>query len=237
MKSADKRHPSHFDRSTNSSDSFGYNDGQTLLLNLPGAAIAFISVWFGCWWGGKYNSRGPAVVALVLPTLLGGALMAWLPADNKSGLLAGSFLINTVGASLPLLYSWASGNYAGHTKKVTINAITLMSFCVGNIIGRHCVFYVLPNVQFMLKSCVSGPLTFRDSDAPQYIPAKITIVAILSVCMVATGLLDLMYMLENQRRDRQALGERPEDEVRDIEFMDLTDKENPHFRVSSIYCI
>ncbi|KAF2102537.1 MFS general substrate transporter [Rhizodiscina lignyota] len=193
-------------------ENFGYTNAQTLLLNLPGCAIAFVSVYFGCWWGGRYNSRGPAIIALVIPTLLGGALMAWLPAGDKAGLLAGSFLINTVGASLPLLYSWSSGNYAGHTKKVTMNAITLMSFCVGNIIG---------------------PLTFRDSDAPQYIPAKITIVAILAVCMVATGLLDLMYMLENKRRDQRAQNLRPEDEIRDIEFMDLTDKENPHFR----YCL
>ena len=77
----------------------------------------------------------------------------------------------------------------------------------------------------------SGPLTFRDSDAPQYIPAKITIVAVLSVCMVAVISLDLIYIRENRRRDRLAANLRPEDEIRDIEFMDLTDKQNPHFRV------
>ena len=49
---------------------------------------------------------------------------------------------------------------AGHTKKLTMNAIVLMSFCVGNIIG---------------------PETFQAKDAPQYIPAKVTIVAVLSV--------------------------------------------------------
>jgi hypothetical protein len=98
------------------------------------------------------NSRGPAIIVCVIPTLMGGALMAWLPANNKAGLLAGSFLTTTVGSSLPLMYSWASGNCkdlithyntslidvvdAGHTKKVTMNAITLMSFCVGNVIGK-----------------------------------------------------------------------------------------------------
>lgn len=76
---------------------------------------------------------------------------------------------------------------------------------------------------------VIGPLTFRDSDAPQYIPAKITIVAILSVCMVAVLLLDLMYIRENKKRDREE-AQNPL-HVRDIEFMDLTDKENRHFRV------
>ena len=52
--------------------------------------------------------------------------MAWLPADNKGGLLTGNFLTNTVGSSklaipepttitltcvaLPLLYSWITAN-------------------------------------------------------------------------------------------------------------------------------
>ena len=93
-----------------SSESFGFDKYQTLLLNLPSAAVAFVSVALGTWWAGKYNSRGIAIVALVIPTLTGGALMAWLPADNKAGLLVGNYLTNTVGASLPLLYSWIGAN-------------------------------------------------------------------------------------------------------------------------------
>lgn len=75
-----------------------------------------------------------------------------------------------------------------------------------------------------------GPLTFRDSDAPQYIPAKVTIVAVLSLCMIAVLLLDWMYIRENKKRDREQ-AQNPQ-EIRDIEFMDLTDKQNRHFRVS-----
>jgi hypothetical protein len=61
--------------------------------------VAFIAVWFGTWWGGKYNARGIAIIILIIPTLLGGALMAWLPESNRAGLLAGNFLTNTVGGS------------------------------------------------------------------------------------------------------------------------------------------
>lgn len=86
-----------------------------------------------------------------------------------------------------------------------MNAIVLMSFCVGNIIG---------------------PETFRDKDAPQYIPAKITIVAILSVSIVATIVLDLLYAWENKKRDN---GDTP-DLPPNYEFMDLTDKQNRNFR-------
>ena len=106
--------------------SFGYDEYQSLLLQLPGCAVAFISVWLATWWAGRYNTRGIAIIALVIPTLIGGALMAWLPAGNKAGLLAGNFMTNTVGSSelatpiptfimltciaLPLLYSWITAN-------------------------------------------------------------------------------------------------------------------------------
>lgn len=146
--------------------------------------------------------------------------MAWLPEDNTSGLLAGINLINTVGSSkytqtrfqtilmtpaLPILYAWVTANYAGHSKKITMNAILLMSFCLGNIIG---------------------PETFQDSDAPAYIPAKMTIVICLSVAIVVTLALISMYWMENRRRDRQPRQELPHN----YEFLDFTDKENQNFR-------
>ena len=62
--------------------------------------------------------RGFQVIALLLPGILGGCLMAFL--DNKTGKLIGNYLTNTIGASLPLLYSWVAANYAGHTKKVSL---------------------------------------------------------------------------------------------------------------------
>jgi MFS family permease len=184
---------------------FGYDDYQTLLLNLPGALVSFVSVGIATITAAKFNARSFAIIALIVPTLLGGALMAWLPADNKAGLLAGNYLTFTVGSSLPLLYSWITANYAGHSKKTTMSAIVLMSFCVGNIIG---------------------PKTFRDSDAPNYIPAKICIVAFLSLATCLVLILYVCYTWENSRRDK--LGEIPMPE--DWELMDITDKENKAFR-------
>lgn len=45
--------------------------------------------------------------------------MAFLPDDEHVGKLIGNYLTNVIGSTLPLLYSWVSANYAGHTKKVT----------------------------------------------------------------------------------------------------------------------
>ncbi|KAK5098069.1 hypothetical protein LTR70_009569 [Exophiala xenobiotica] len=86
-----------------------------------------------------------------------------------------------------------------------MSAIVLMSFCVGNIIG---------------------PKTFRDSDAPAYIPAKICIVVFLAFALLLIALLDGFYIWENKRRND--LGEI--DMPADWELMDLTDKQNKRFR-------
>ncbi|KAK4941304.1 hypothetical protein LTR10_018714 [Elasticomyces elasticus] len=167
--------------------------------------VALVSVWWWIWAAGRFNCRRFVIVALIIPTLLGEALMAWLPAKSKSGLLAEINLINTVGSALSLLYSWLTANYAGHSKEITMNAILLMSFCLGNIIG---------------------PGTFQASDAPQYIPAKMAIVITLAIAILITIGLVAMYHLENKSRDREGHQEMPED----YQFLDLTDKEDGNFR-------
>lgn len=109
---------------------FGYTSEQTALLSVPAGFVSIISVLSATYLAGKYNTRGPIIIAILLSGgVLGGALLAFGPDDNKGAKLTGIYLTNIVGASLPLLYSYAGANYAGHTKKVTMNAILLMSFC------------------------------------------------------------------------------------------------------------
>lgn len=134
--------------------------------------------------------------------------MAFLPKSHgRAGPLIGNYMTNTIGAALPLLYAWVAANFAGHTKKVTINAILLMSFCLGNIIG---------------------PLTFTGSTAPVYTPAKIAIMATGAVAIASTVLLMWKYGYENRKRDRRGFDHG--EHVVDSEFMDLTDRQNPEFR-------
>lgn len=106
---------------------FGYTSKQTALLSIPGGVISCIGVVCGTYLAGKYNMRGVQVIALLLPGILGGGLMAFLPEDNKVGKLMGNYLTNVLGSSLPLLYSWVGANYAGHTKKVRLLAFLFCS--------------------------------------------------------------------------------------------------------------
>lgn len=136
--------------------------------------------------------------------------------------LAGVYLINTVSAALPLYYAWVSGlpaslvlltrkvgaNFAGHSKKVTMSVIMLIAYCVGSIIG---------------------PLTFTGRSAPEYIPAKITLLATNAACIVwQLGLMG-WNMGQNRRREWQRrAGPTPEGEGEQL-WDDATDKERRGF--------
>ena len=190
--------------------SFGYTSKQTSLLSIPAGAVSIVSILAATNVAGRYNQRAVNVICLLIPGAIGAALMAFLPADNKAGKLIGNYLTNCIGASLPLLYSLVGANYAGHTKKVTMNATLLISFCLGNIIG---------------------PLTFTDESAPDYIPAKITIIVTCAIAVVLTLMLRFYYVWENKRRDK-LVRRTSMSHVVDIEFADKTDRENMEFRYS-----
>ncbi|KAI4624325.1 uncharacterized protein J4E87_005826 [Alternaria ethzedia] len=185
--------------------SFGFSSKTTALLQLPSGAVSVISILIATYLAGRFNQRALNVVSLLIPGALGGCLMAFLPGESRVGKLIGNYLTNCIGSSLPLLYSWVSANIAGHTKKVTMNAILLMSFCLGNIIG---------------------PLTFRQGDGPDFIPAKVTIVVTCAFAAAMALVLRAYYMWENKKRDREDDGTHLENE----EFLDLTDRENRRFR-------
>jgi MFS family permease len=189
----------------------GYTSQQSALLSIPGGAVSIVSILLSTYVAGRTNTRSHNIIALIIPAIIGGALMAFLPdgGSNNAGKLVGNYMTNCIGASLPLIFSWVAANYAGHTKKVTMNAILLMSNGLGNIIG---------------------PLTFTgDTASTGYIPAKIAIMATGAVAIFATGALWLMYTWENKKRDRKTTVEGAR-HVKDSEFMDLTDKQNPEFR-------
>lgn len=114
---------------------------------------------------------------------------------------------------------------SGHTKKITMNALVLM-YVTSQVTVK--LFQVNSLRAFCLGN-ILGPLTFRDQDAPQYIPAKITIFATNAIAIVLCFALLSYYMWENKRRDKLTAGM---PHMENVEFMDLTDLENTEFRVS-----
>jgi len=160
--------------------SFGYNSKQAALLNIPSGAISIIAtICVVC--TVRYGwQRWMAIVLACIPPMIGSCLMAFLPATSKPGLLIGIYLVNTAPSVYPLVLSTAAANYRGYTRKIAAGAIIAASFSIGNIIA---------------------PQTFQAADAPRYMPAKITLIAVMGgAAVVAVGLRQL-YGYRNARAD------------------------------------
>ena len=132
--------------------------------------------------------------------------MSFAPSSNRAALLAGIYLVNSITAVLPVIYQWTAANVAGQTKRVVSVALIAGSFSVGNIIG---------------------PQTFQAKDAPQYIPAKITVLATQAAAGVIAFVLFLYYVWANRRKGLTLVVE----EQSQQELWDgRTDKEDKSFR-------
>lgn len=130
--------------------------------------------------------------------------------DGKGGILAGIYLVNTVTATLPIIYHWTAANVAGQTKRCLSTALISGAFSIGAIIG---------------------PQTFQDRDAPEYLPAKIAVLATMAGGAFVAACLFLYYLMVNRHRDRISGGHSSGDTATlEEKWANLTDKENSAFR-------
>ncbi|GJE84701.1 MFS general substrate transporter [Phanerochaete sordida] len=197
---------------------FGYTSRQTLILSTPGGAVASAMTLFCGWYSDKYMSRMVPIVFALVPTIVGSAMLIGLNDSGQKGvLLFAVYLIGTFGSALATIYAYNASNTSGHTKKNTINAMTLVSFGAGNIIGTE---------------------IFQPKDAPNYIPGKISILVLLTVQLFICYLLRGINMYMNKKKlarlaeEKARRGWSDEDVQKERErhaFMDLTDKQNIFF--------
>lgn len=190
----------------------GFSPKHSALLNTPSGLVSiFFTVLVGI--GIRRTSHRWAWVFMCsIPGIIGGGLMSFLPTDNKAGVLVGIYLVNAIVAPLPVIYQWTAANCAGYTKRAFASALIAGSFSIGNIIG---------------------PQTFQARDAPEYRPAKITVLATQAAAAVLAVVLFGYYVWENKRRDSRHEENPPvlEEQAADPDaWAGLTDKENTRFR-------
>ncbi|PQE08812.1 major facilitator superfamily transporter protein [Rutstroemia sp. NJR-2017a WRK4] len=195
---------------------FGYTSREALVLSAPGGAIGVIWVLATGYLSDKWNDRSLVMLICIIPTILGAALMIGLDPNgipqNKAGLLAASFISGTFGAAFMLLLAWNASNIGGHTKKVTINSMTLVAFAVGNVLGTQ---------------------TFQQKEAPGYISGKISIIATLGALCFMIMILRWYNDRLNKKNEKILAGmsETEITQLRDrMAFADETDRKNPFFR-------
>ncbi|KAL8968541.1 MAG: hypothetical protein Q9183_002416 [Haloplaca sp. 2 TL-2023] len=190
---------------------FGYTAPQAALLNMPSGLVSIASTLI-VGYGVKHTSnRWAWLVACCVPGILGGGLMSFAT-GRKASQLAGIYLVNVITATLIIIYQWTGSNVAGQTKRVISVALVSGSFSVGNIIG---------------------PQTFQARDAPDYIPAKITVLATQSAAALIAFVLFLYYVWSNKSKKSASSieGSVGAEGGRDEQLWeDRTDKQNPTFR-------
>jgi hypothetical protein len=145
--------------------------------------------------------RWLSIVLLLIPAVIGAGLFSFLDGMNQPGRLAGIYLVNTIVAPLALIFTWVGANTAGYTKRVVANGMVAAAFGISNIIG---------------------PQTFQASDAPNYIPAKITVFAVAGAAVVVSIMLRLLYGRRNA--NKASIGEPARTAVGE------SDRINPYFR-------
>lgn len=195
-------------------DDFGYSTSQSMLMNIPYGALSFVGqIIFVLVCQKIWNSRMFISVASSFFVIIGSCMLAW-PGGNKHVGLAGFYIQPFCGISMVQCLSCFSSNTGGATKKAVMDAIFLIGYCAGMIVG---------------------PQTFIDAQAPDYNGGKIAIVVSYSASMIFLFLIWWEYARRN-KKNAKYLQEHPEivseSKIENIEFADLTDKENPFFKYS-----
>jgi len=214
---------------------FGFNTIDTTLLGCVDGVMEILAIYTAVQCTSFFrNSRAYVGALWMVPGVVGGIVVIALPLHNKVGLLFGYWVSIWWIASLPILLGWLGTLTAGHTKRITTNAIVLFFYAIGN---------------------ASGPFMWKE----QYRPRDKVPWAVIIACDAACGVLFLVIRayLVRQNRLREALlteqtsrahneSEKDDGDVKfvlatdvdgvevhkkvDKEFLDLTDGQNLEFR-------
>lgn len=223
--------------------SFGFTHLQTTLLGCVDGVVEIVTIWTGVAIASRIpNSRAYVGTIYFIPNVLGTLLVTLLPWSNKIGLLFSMWITGVGTTGFVLALSWVGSVTAGHTKKVTVNAIMLSFYCIGNAAAP------LMWKQEYKPRCVVSLVLNSDCELRQadrnYVPWIIIGVCYLS-CMGLLLAIRFLLARENRRRENEAPGKDAFEEVYiehlgadgktemvkvDKEFLDLTDVQNRDFR-------
>ncbi|KGK36719.1 hypothetical protein JL09_g4135 [Pichia kudriavzevii] len=191
------------------SDTFGYSATKSMLMNMPNGAVEIVGCILFAWTVRFFRHKLAVSLFTTVITLIGMCMLAFAK-QSPHARLAGYYLFSISPISMICALSCFTSNVAGHTKKITVNAIYLVGYCTGNLIG---------------------PQTFIAKQAPEYRGGQISMVVCYAVALLLNIWVYYNYWSENRRRDALlAEGKIDIPHIENIEFADLTDRENVNFR-------
>ncbi|KAI0107381.1 MFS general substrate transporter [Hypoxylon sp. NC0597] len=168
---------------------FGFDQFQTILFNIPFGFVQLVATVGGAFLAQRLKMKGPVIAGLCLPPIAGCVMLMVLPRDaaSRAPLLVGYYLISVYPGITPLIYSWASQNTAGDTKRKCTNAVLLIGQSIGNVIG---------------------PLLYTQKEAPGYSRGLRSNLALYITIIVLTGVttIYLKYLNASHAKRRVAMG-------------------------------
>ena len=193
----------------------GWTSQQAVLLTMPSGIVQTISSYicnggvFLCaiYLPGKQVRTG-FIVFGILVGMIASVFLYTLPLHAYNSRLGAMFVSYFYLGPYVVSLGLNAANTAGHTKKVTVNALIFIAYCVSNIIG---------------------PQFFKKEQAPLYVLGMASILGSYVLSLISIGLYCFYCLYENKRRDRVDAAA-TETVHQDTDFKDLTDMENLHFR-------
>lgn len=162
--------------------SFGFTSLQSTLITIPYSLITVIAITGSGWLAGRLRQLNCLlIIAVILPCVIGSAIIYSRAHVVHEIQLFGYFLLSTGPAAMPLTMSLVQANYRGVTKKMTMTALLFLAYCAGNI---------------------SGPQFFLSREAPTYDTAFRTIMICYSLAALLALSLRLYLQWMNARRVR-----------------------------------
>ncbi|KAF5382616.1 hypothetical protein D9615_002765 [Tricholomella constricta] len=115
--------------------SFGFSNLQATLLGCVDGVVTISTIWSGVYLAARFpNSRAYIAILYTLPNIVAVFLINFLPWENKIGLLFAQWTSGLV-TNYVLALAWLGSVTSGHTKRITVNAIALCAYCIGNSAG------------------------------------------------------------------------------------------------------
>ncbi|RSL84892.1 hypothetical protein CEP51_003651 [Fusarium floridanum] len=193
---------------------FGFSKVHTYLIQMISTAFQALAVIIATV-GSTYikNSRTYFMVAIYAVGIAGAVMVQKIDSENLWARFFGFCLCVSFVGNFPMVFAMSTANFAGFTKKATVNAAIFVAYCAANI---------------------ASPQLFKASEAPTYESGFTACIICLSAAAFLSGVLRFYLIWENKKRD-QLYGV-PENNPEEVDLAqnlaDKTDAELPEFRYS-----
>ncbi|KEF63788.1 uncharacterized protein A1O9_01766 [Exophiala aquamarina CBS 119918] len=187
----------------------GFSNLRTTLIQMPSGGVQFVFCIVACYVVSQFQNARLVVMLSCLVPFLAGVLGLWLiDSSIPYGRLACLWIAFAYTATWTLSMSVATANTAGHTKKVTTNAVLLIGYCLGNFIG---------------------PFFFKTNQAPRYNLGTGMMLFCVGFQVLCISALWLLFIYRNRSKEEpQTDSDRRT--ARANGFLDVTDRNNPYFK-------